>query len=168
MQNWLKITLFCALTLALIGCDKIAKDLAKEHLKNKPPVTYLYGTVTLEYAENTGVFLSLGSELSKPVKLWLMCVIPMLFLILFFIYAIIKTKEYTFLKLLPIALIVAGGIGNIKDRMLYDMHVTDFLIIGIQNFRTGIINMADVYVTTGAIAMLFLFREKKAVQPKTE
>jgi signal peptidase II len=165
MQNWLKISLFCAITISLIGCDKIAKDVAKKHLKDKPSISYFSNTVRFEYAENTGVFLSLGSELSKPVKFWLMCILPLIFLLGLFAYVIIKSKEFTFLKLIPLALIVAGGLGNIKDRILYDMHVTDFLILGIKNLHTGIINLADLYVTTGAIALLFLFREKKDDKP---
>ncbi len=161
MQTWLKITLFCAITFSLIGCDKIAKDMAKEYLKDKQPISYFHNTVRLEYAENTGVFLSLGTDMPKPVKFWLMCMLPLVFLIGLFAWAIKKSKEFTFIKLLPLALIFAGGVGNIKDRMLYDMHVTDFLIIGIQHLRTGIINLSDLYVTCGAIALLFLFREKK-------
>jgi signal peptidase II len=168
MQTWLKITLFCAITLSLIGFDKIAKDMAKEHLKDKMPISYFYNTVRLEYAENTGVFLSLGTDLPKPVKFWLMCILPLVFLVGLFAWAIKKSNEYSFLKLLPLALIFAGGVGNIKDRILNDMHVTDFLILGVQNLRTGIINLADVYVTIGAIALLFLFRDKKVSTQTTQ
>lgn len=160
MKNWLKISLFCAITFSLISCDKVTKDMAKKHLKNKNSISYFCNTIRLEYAENTGVFLSLGSDLPKPVKFWLMCILPLFFLIGLFAYAITKSKEFSFLKLLPIALIFAGGVGNIKDRILYDMHVTDFLILGIQNLKTGIINLADIYVTVGAIALLFLFHDK--------
>ena len=54
-------------------------------------------------------------------------------------------------KMSAFALIIAGGLGNIIDRLLFDRHVSDFMNIGIQNIRTGIFNFADVCVTAGAI-----------------
>ena len=59
------------------------------------------------------------------------------------------------------ALIIAGGLGNIIDRLLFDRHVSDFMMIGFNNIRTGVFNFADVCVTTGVVVMIFLFRKKE-------
>ena len=53
---------------------------------------------------------------------------------------------------------VAGGIGNLIDRVLHGGLVTDFVILGIGPLQTGIINFADVALTMGGLACAFLFR----------
>ena len=68
------------------------------------------------------------------------------------------------MKLFSFALIISGGLGNVIDRLLFDRHVTDFMNIGINNFRTGIFNFADICVTAGAICLLFFYKEKKQIQ----
>ena len=51
--------------------------------------------------------------------------------------------------------IVAGGMGNVLDRMMYHRHVTDFMNMGIGNLRTGIFNVADMYVCAGVGLMVY-------------
>ena len=63
------------------------------------------------------------------------------------------------------AMIISGGIGNIIDRILYDRHVPDFMNLGINNFRTGIFNFADVFVSVGVLGlMVSLFLKKETDQ----
>ena len=61
-------------SFACISCDRVTKDLAKERLKNQPPVSYFHDTVRLEYVENTGAALSLGDNLPKSVSFWLLSI----------------------------------------------------------------------------------------------
>ncbi len=160
MKNWLKVLLFCLTCLMFIGCDRITKDLAKEHLMYREPISYFHNTFILEYVENTGAALSLGDQLSKPVSFWLLSIAPLVFLLLVFAYVIRKMRELSLLKILSFSMIIAGGLGNIIDRIMFDRHVTDFMNIGISNLRTGIFNFADVCVTAGVIGLLISYREK--------
>jgi len=59
----------------------------------------------------------------------------------------------TKLLIISISLIIGGGIGNIIDRILYGS-VTDFLFFDFVIFHTGIVNMADIAVTTGFFMLL--------------
>ena len=127
----------------------------------REPISYFHNTVRLEYVENTGAALSLGDSLSKPVSFWLLSIIPLIFLLLVFAYAIRKMRELSTLQLLSFSMIIAGGLGNIIDRILFDRHVSDFMNIGISNLRTGIFNFADVCVTAGVIGLLLSYRERK-------
>jgi len=161
MKNWMKVCLFCLTSLMFIGCDRITKNLAKEHLMYREPLSYFHNTVRLEYVENTGAALSLGDSLSKPVSFWLLSVIPLVFLLLLFAYVIRKMRELSTLQLLSFSMIIAGGLGNIIDRILFDRHVSDFMNIGISSLRTGIFNFADVCVTAGVIGLLLSYRERK-------
>jgi len=161
MKNWMKVFLFCLTSILFIGCDRITKNLAKEHLMFHEPISYLHNTVRLEYVENTGAALSLGDQLSKPVSFWLLSVIPLVCLLVLAGYVLTKINTYNPLKLFSFALIIVGGLGNIIDRLLFDRHVTDFMNVGISNFRTGIFNVADMCVTAGVIGLLLSLREKK-------
>ena len=166
MKNWMRVLLFCLMSLLFIGCDRITKNLAKEHLMFHAPISYLHNTVRLEYVENTGAALSIGDQLSKPVSFWLLSVFPLIFLLLLSAYVIRKIGDFSTLKLLSFSLIIAGGLGNIIDRILFDRHVTDFMNVGISNFRSGIFNVADMCVTAGVIGLLLSYREKKS-DPET-
>jgi len=161
MKNKSKIILFCLSSLLFIGCDRVTKDLAKEHLMNHEAITYLHNTVVLEYVENTGAALSLGDNLPKAVSFWLLSILPLLFLVILFVYAIRKAEALNNWKLFAFSLIFAGGLGNIIDRIAFDRHVTDFMNVGIGSLRTGIFNVADMCVTTGVIVLLFAYWERK-------
>jgi signal peptidase II len=165
MKRWLKILLFCLCSLTLISWDRETKNLAKEHLMNKESLSYLHDTFRLEYVENTGAAMNLGDGLSKTVSFWLLSILPMACLLILFIYAIKKSNKFPFLKMLPFALIFAGGIGNITDRLIFDRHVPDFMNIGFNNIRTGIFNFADVWVTIGVTSLALIYRNKKPNVP---
>src|SRR5436190_22234892 len=51
------------LLLMTIGCDRVTKYAATTKLAGKPGMSYFADTVRLEYAENPGSFMSLGSGL---------------------------------------------------------------------------------------------------------
>ena len=161
MKKGMKILLFCLSSLVLISWDRATKNLAKEHLQNKEPLTYFHNTFRLEYVENTGAAMSLGDGLSKTASFWLLSIIPLVLLLGLFIYTIKNSKHLNFSKMFSFALIFAGGLGNIIDRLLFDRHVTDFMNIGFNNIRTGIFNFADICVTLGAITLFFMFRKKQ-------
>jgi len=157
MSIRMKVALFCISSLAFIGCDRVTKDLAKEHLINRGTISYFHDTFRLEYAENTGAALNLGDDLSRTASFWLLSIIPLTFLLLLCIYILNNSGKFAPIKMFSFALVFSGGIGNIIDRLLYDRHVTDFMNMGIQGFRTGIFNFADVCVTAGVIGLI-LFR----------
>ena len=157
----MKIFLFCISSIIFIGCDRVTKDLAKTHLKDKETVSYFHDAVKLQYAENTGAAMNFGDKLPKTVSFLLLSVLPLIFLIILFVYTIKKSNEMSFIKILSIALIFAGGIGNIVDRLFFDSHVPDFIFIDLKIFHTGIFNVADVCVTAGVIGLILFYRERK-------
>ncbi|HEY4150472.1 MAG TPA: signal peptidase II [Chitinophagaceae bacterium] len=157
MKRWSKILLFCLGALALISWDRVTKDLARERLMNREPVSYFHDTFRLEYVENTGAAMSMGDSLPKAASFWLLSILPLIVLAALFVYIVRQSKEMSLLKMLAFSLLIAGGIGNIIDRLAFDRHVTDFMNIGFNNIRTGIFNFADVFVTAGAICLLLLY-----------
>jgi len=152
------------ISFALISCDQVTKKLAKSHLMDQEPASYFHDTFRLEYVENTGAALSLGAGLPKPYNFVLLSIIPLLFLLALFVYAIININEFNLTRLLAFSLIFAGGIGNIIDRILHDRHVIDFMNLGIQNLRTGIFNVADVCITAGVIGLFISYKNGRQLR----
>jgi len=158
--------LFCLLSLAFIGCDRVTKDIAREHLKDKPPVSYFNDKLRLLFVENTGAFLSLGADWSKSKSFWLLTILPIAFLVGFLVVIMRKAKQFSVFEMVAFILVFSGGIGNLADRVLFDRHVTDFINIGIGNLRTGIFNVADIYVTTGVIMLCANYMRKSFIKPE--
>jgi len=86
--------------------------------------------------------------------------VPLLIMIALFIYVIRQINNFTTFKLFLFTLIIAGGLGNIIDRIAYDRHVTDFMNMGISDLRTGIFNVADMYITAGVIGLFIVYNSK--------
>ena len=62
-----------------------------------------------------------------------------------------------------LALILAGGLGNQIDRLLFQGGVTDFLFLTLGPLHTGIFNVADMAIMAGALLLLLdLQRQPKA------
>ena len=121
----------------------------------------------MQYVENKGAFLGMGSDMNDTLKLILLLILPTIVLG-YVIYYIVKTKELDRLSLIAFCCIVGGGIANVFDRITRS-EVTDFFFINLGGvFKTGIFNVADLSVTTGMIMLLlggFLNRKKdKAIQ----
>src|SRR5688572_27957502 len=68
-------------------------------------------------------------------------------------------------RLAAIALICAGAIGNLLDRIRSAAGVVDFLDVGIGELRWPVFNVADIAVTTGAIILaLSLWKEEQQAE----
>lgn len=107
----------------------------------------------MQYVENKGAFLGMGSDMNDTLKLIFLLILPTLVLG-YVIYYIIKNKDLDRLSLIAFCCIIGGGIANVFDRIVYGQ-VTDFFFIDLGGvFKTGIFNFADLSVTTGMIMLL--------------
>jgi signal peptidase II len=151
-NKFIKYGIFLVVLILTVGCDQSTKRIAKEQLAYAKPIEYLNGFFKLVYAENTGAFLGMGDSLPPTWKYILLIFFPTLVLFLF--AAIYLKNSSSFAQLFGVSLIVAGGIGNLIDRIAYGS-VVDFMNIGIGNLRSGIFNVADVAVSTGLIILIY-------------
>ncbi len=148
-RNW-QIAIVALSTVLL---DQLTKVIARSSLSPMEELSYLGNTFVLLHTENTGAFLSLGANLPENVRFMIFSVLVG-FGLLYVLYSLIKDKTMDRHETLAWAMIIGGGIGNLIDR-IFRGSVTDFMNMGIGNLRTGIFNIADIAVTTGAI-LLFL------------
>jgi signal peptidase II len=138
-----------------IGCDQATKTIATQSLKNTPPRLFLAGTIRLEYALNPGGFLSLGHNIPEPIRtcLFIVCNVGTMAAISGFLF-FRRTLDWKLFTAL--SFILAGGIGNLIDRVTNNGFVTDFINVGIGPVRTGIFNVADMAVMFGGFALVYL------------
>jgi signal peptidase II len=145
---------------ACIAIDQTTKWFAKKYLAPDAFISFAGDTFRLQYAENTGAFLSLGSSLPEPwrhIVLTGFVGIFLLALLAYFLFNPSLSREYV----TCLALVCGGGLSNLIDRIAYDGRVVDFLNVGIGALRTGIFNVADMAITGGAILLLIdSFRKK--------
>lgn len=159
--------LFVALAfLALLGCDQATKALARDTLAASPPVSLLGGAVRFQYAENPGAFLSLGAGLSPQWRFLLGVVFSGAALVGLAVFAARSTQLST-VQRLGLGLVVAGGLGNLVDRIVNDGRVVDFVSLGVGPLRTGIFNVADVAITAGVLAAM-VAGLKRSATPERE
>jgi signal peptidase II len=142
-----------------VGCDQIAKNIVRQKLNYHENISVIDHFITLNKVENTGAFLGFGDSLPRLFFIILMIVLPLVFLG-YALFYLLKSKNLSRLSILGISFIIAGGVGNIIDRILFGS-VTDFLHFNFVIFQTGIVNMADISVTTGFFIMLYELGIKK-------
>jgi signal peptidase II len=132
--------------------DSLTKYLALTFLKGNKPISYFNDMVILIFAENDGAFLGLGADWNVYVKYAVLLIIPIGVCIFALFYLMFKEKYMK--RLVLISCIVGGGMGNLIDRLCNDFKAIDFMNFGVLNIRTGILNVADLSITFGAIILL--------------
>lgn len=129
-----------------VAIDQLTKILARAVLLEGEAHRFVGGFLHIQLVENHGAFLSLGSSLPEPVRQAVFLVGVSLVVIAMTGW-IFLSKSATPDARLVMAWIVAGGLGNLIDRALFHGGVTDFLNVGFGSLRTGIFNVADMYIT---------------------
>ena len=150
----------------VVGIDQISKVMAKNMLMGKGASSHFNDMWRWVFAENTGAFLSWGSDLSGWVHVLFLKVIPVILIIGLLFYTM-YSKEVTKNQVLPLALILGGGVSNLFDRLAHGK-VIDFMNIGIGDLRTGIFNIADMAIMAGIIWLLLAGLKKPADSDKKE
>ena len=154
-----KGTILLTIVLTCVGCDQVTKYTAKHYLEGQRTLSYLGDMFRLGYAENSGAFLSLGANLPDYVRTLIFTGLAGVFLVFFAVY-LLRNQMINRLAMIAGSLIVAGGVGNLIDRVVNNGAVIDFLNVGIGSLRTGIFNVADMSIMAGIF--MFLFATHKA------
>jgi signal peptidase II len=149
-----------------IALDQISKVLVRANFEYGEIKPLIGDNFIMQYVENKGAFLGMGSDMPDYLKLIFLLILPVIVLG-YVVYYIVKSKELDRLSLIAFCCIIGGGVANVFDRIIYGQ-VTDFFFIDLGGvFKTGIFNFADLSVTTGMIMLLFgSFLNKKEKSEK--
>ena len=86
-------------------------------------------------------------------------------IVAYILYLAINETNYK--KALSLSIIAGGALGNIIDRAMQG-YVTDFLHLKINNFSFFIFNMADAFITIGAILIIYFELKTNSDDVKTD
>jgi signal peptidase II len=174
MSRRTRCLVLAVMLLLLVGCDQASKQYATEYWQHTAlhPQSYFGDTFEIRYAENPGAFLSLFANLSKPVRTVLLTVMNGLILggVAF---VLLFRSGWDKVSFVALALLLAGGVGNLIDRIWLGGIVIDFMVIdlggltGISWLKTGIFNVADMAITTGFLLLLPQLLRKDPAPPAT-
>jgi signal peptidase II len=116
-------------------------------------ISVIGNVVRLTYTHNPGA--AFGINIGEHSRIFFLTLSIVALGVLAAIYR--STPETDRLRLLAVALVGSGAIGNIIDRLRYERGVVDFLDVGLGSHRWWVFNVADSAVTVGAILLLVSF-----------
>lgn len=138
---------YAILTAALVALDQLVKYLVRAHIPLGGNVPFLPYLLDLTYVQNTGAAFSMLRShtwvltLTSAIVVVVMCAL------------LVKGFFKNHLGLFSAALVLAGGMGNLIDRVVFgfvtDMFQTTFI-------EFAVFNVADCCVTIG-VPLLFLY-----------
>ena len=149
---WLPI---CLLIFA-IGTDQLTKIAASRILAHSGDIPLLGGLVKFSLIENHEGFLGIVRGLPPKLQFFFLYVCVAFLLICCLAYLLFLSRKNSRYDI-PLALATGGGLSNLMDRIHNDGGVTDFMIIAVGSLRTGIFNLADVYILVGSFILGFSF-----------
>ena len=139
--------LFMALFAAgIVAADQISKALVLTHIPLGGEVPVLPGVVGLTYVRNFGAAFS-----SFQGMQWLFAVIFIAFTAAIIWEFSKKRLPFTTFDRWCIALIYAGGLGNMIDRVRLG-YVVDMIAVDFMEFP--VFNVADCFITCGCILLI--------------
>ena len=145
---------YCLIIVSLI-VDQVSKILVRTNMAEGESIQIIGDFFQLHYIENRGAAFSMLQGQTA-----LLIILPVIVSAFALWYLEKKRKTAHFTLPLAVSLIVAGGIGNLIDRVLF-ASVTDMISFSI---FPPIFNIADIAVCVGAgflvLNVLFFDKEK--------
>lgn len=143
----LLVTDFMLFVILLIA-DQLTKHLAVVRLKNQAAYNLINGILEFNYLENRGAAFGV---LQNQKYFFVFVALIFIGVIVFVLIKVPTQKKYYSLNIL-LVMIAAGAVGNMIDRVRYD-YVVDFIYLVCIQFP--IFNVADIYVTTATVILVF-------------
>lgn len=153
-----KTTILVGILAGVLCLDILTKALVQRYLLVYEQRDIIGEYLRLTYIHNTGA--AFGIQLgpySREIFL-VLSLVALISLAAMYYYTPVQDR----LRLASIALICAGAVGNLIDRVKSERGVVDFLDVGIGTVRWPVFNVADMAVTAGAIVLaLSLWKEEQ-------
>jgi signal peptidase II len=153
-----KITLFVFVIGAVVVLDYATKAFVQNSMHLYQQIDIIGDYLRLTYIYNPGA--AFGIQLGQHSRLifLVLSVVALVALTVMYWYTPVTDRS----RLISIALICGGAIGNLIDRVRSERGVVDFLDLGVGDVRWPVFNVADIAVTAGATVLaLSLWREDR-------
>jgi len=150
-----KLRVFLPIFAGAFLSDCASKRVAVDHLSPAYVPHDVVGDVlrfTLAYNVRAAMGLTAGAW-----SRWILAGIAASLLIVIAVW-LLRTRNQDPVLFSGIALVAAGALGNLVDRLRWDRGVVDFIDVGIGDRRFWIFNVADMAITVGAVVLWFALR----------
>ena len=151
MAKWVRSLALLLIVFGLVGCDQVTKTTAKTYLESGGGVSLVDGVLELSYVENRDVAFNALSRIPEPPRQRLLLAGGAFAIAI--IYSLLRRSRRNLVLGAALALVLAGAVGNYADRVVRG-YVVDFVHVT----HWPVFNLADVYVTLGALGLLLLSR----------
>lgn len=140
--------------LVMLGADQWTKWLIRQSMQPGESVPFLPHVAQLTYVQNTGI--AFGAFAGKVNFITILTALLLAALVVFM--AVKQPRSH--MIWIAVSAIVAGGIGNLIDRVWLG-YVVDLIDLQFMNFP--VFNVADMWVVGGAVLLVvyILFFEEK-------
>lgn len=142
-----RLPFYAGLVAVAVALDQWIKYLVETRLALQEQVDLL-PFLALYRTYNTGIAFSMLSSFGDTGL-----IVVSLAVIAFVLYLASRSTPDQWLSRLGFALIIGGAIGNLIDRSVYG-HVIDYILFHTPIWSFAIFNLADAFITLGAIAVL--------------
>ena len=127
----------------LIIIDQIMKLVIIKNIYNSE-ITLISGVLNLTYVENTGGAFGIGNNGTM-----MFVIVNIIIIVLITKFIISKKDEISTYILIGLSLILAGGIGNLIDRVFRGF-VVDYIDFN-PLIKYPVFNIADIFVVVGCV-----------------
>jgi len=142
-----QLTFYGGLAAVAVALDQWIKHMVETRLVLHEMVEVL-PFLALYRTYNTGIAFSMLSSFGDTGL-----IVVSLAVIAFVLYLASRSTDDQWLARLGFALIIGGAIGNLIDRAAYG-HVIDYILFHTPVWSFAVFNLADAFITVGAIAVL--------------
>lgn len=155
--------LFWPVLIVIVACDVLTKAIAVKTLTPQRVPHEVIGEwirFTLVYNPGAAFGLNVGEH-----SRWVFMALTIgALLILGRLY--VSTREGHRLRIISLAFVCGGALGNLIDRVRSDLGVVDFLDVGVRDARWPTFNVADIAVSVGAFLLaIVLWAEDRPAEP---
>ncbi len=151
--------IYWSLLVTVLAADILTKRWAERALELHVPVDVLGNTLRWTLTYNTGAAMSISvGDFSRPFFS------GVAILMVGYLLTLLRSAPHS-ARAVPaaLALISAGAIGNLIDRLRHARGVVDFIDVGTAGWRFWTFNIADIGVSCGAVLLaILLWREDRA------
>jgi signal peptidase II len=143
---------FWPVVAVIVVVDIVTKMIAKNTLVPFAPQQVVGDALRLTLVRNQGA--AFGLYLGEYSRYIFMVLTVGALVILWRLYQ--STRDGDLPRTLAIALVCAGALGNLIDRIRWHEGVVDFIDVGFRDMRWPTFNVADMAVSTGAFLLAWV------------
>ena len=165
MQSRSKVALFWPVLALVAAADVVSKAFAERTLAPQRIPHEVYGDYlrfTLVYNPGAAFGLHLGEQ-----SRWIFTVLTIVALVILG-RLFQATRRGDTPRTMALALVCAGALGNLLDRLRSDLGVVDFLDVGFGDARWPTFNIADMAVSVGAVLLAWVLWQEDRVAAMQE